>query len=221
MKKTQMRRAAAAAGIVSVAAVTLASLGAGNAVAGKLPGGFVTQTLVDGTKVTVQLKNEFFALQRSTVALPTSRNVVVSGQIIVSIGGGAKGGTISAGYDVGCQVNFGGSNLCGTAGIDGLPQAATPSLGASSNFFNIGPGKVTYVPIIQNTDSTYDTTNDNYNITSNSFKGARGGVAFSQEQFSIDGCAGFAQARANITVNVSTDSVDGYVTLHGRQFSLG
>jgi hypothetical protein len=55
MKNNKMRSVAAAAAIASVSAVALASLGAGNAAAGKLPGGFTTQTLADGTKVEADL----------------------------------------------------------------------------------------------------------------------------------------------------------------------
>ncbi len=98
----------------------------------------------------------------------------------------------------------------------GIPRGRRRAAG-----FTLGPGQATYVPVIQDTDDKYDPSNSNYNINDFSFSGNRGGIAYSQEQFKVDVCAGFAQAKASIQVSVSTDSVDGVVTLSGKPFSLG
>ncbi|ORM30227.1 MspA family porin [Williamsia sp. 1135] len=240
MQKKTTRRLAAAAGIAGVTAVALSTMGAGAAAAGPLPGGQVTQTLLDGTKVTVTLKNEFANINPSTVALPTSRNVWLSGQVLVDVQGGAEGGNIEAGYIVGCQLNFGaeaggnvgiapspGSDPSGgiaPGGTDsegnvypgGVPGStgSDPSLGQSADLgggFTLQPGEAKYWALFREDD-------ENVGID---FEGAKGGVAYSQETFAVDGCAGFAEAKAYVKVTVETPSVTGIVTLYGKPFSIG
>ncbi|KQR97519.1 hypothetical protein ASG12_16555 [Williamsia sp. Leaf354] len=220
MNNTKMRFVAAAASIASVTAVGLASMGAGAAAAASLPGAFTSTTLVDGTKVTVELKNQSYGVQRSTVALPTSRNVTVSGQVIVTIGGKAVGANVLAGYLVGCQLSFSSNGgIDGGADID-LTNQTTPivpdddSTNGGSGSFAIAPGQAAYVPIVDTTDS------DGNKVNSFSIAGKRGGIAYSGERFSVDACAGYASAKPKIVVTVSTDAVDGVVTLYGKQFSL-
>lgn len=235
MNSTSMRRAAAAAGIVGVSAVALASMGAGNAAAAALPDKTVTQRLVDGTSVTVSLTSQSYTIARSTVAVPTSRHAWVSGKVKVTVNGKAEGGSITAGYYVGCQVNFGagatggGSLDAGVAGEDGDqvvgpggvittgPSTYAPSLGATATqgiSITLGPGKTAFVPVVNYTDDDDKTVNDV------PFKGSSAGIAYSQEDFHVEQCAGFAEAKAYIKVQVSTEAVDGYVTLVGRPFSL-
>jgi hypothetical protein len=222
MKKINSR-VAAGVGLAGAAVMGLTSLGAGGAVAGPLPGGFVTKTLVDGTPVTVRLSNEFVNVQKAVTNVATSREVWMSGKITVTVGGKAEGGSIAAGYLVGCQVNFGaGAN--GGAGVEVAPNpdggaTATPSGNADAGF-TLGPGEASYVPIIDTTSGD-STAYKDYTVNDYSFKGARGGVAYSQEKFGLDGCAGYASAKAKVKVTVSTDSVKGVITLYGKPFSLG
>ena len=226
MKNKVSRRLAAIAGIAGVTTIALGSFGAGGAAAGALPGGTVTQTLVDGTNVTITLKDEFVDIQPSTVALPTSRNVWLSGKILVDVAGDAEGGNIEAGYIVGCQLNFGaeaGGNLDvdvdinqdsittigdGTAGNDvtGLGEDSEAAGG-----FTLSPGEAKYFAFF---------TDDGDN-TGFDFEGSKGGLAYSQETFAVDGCAGFAEAKAYVKVTVETPSVTGIVTLYGAPFSIG
>ena len=42
-----------------------------------------------------------------------------------------------------------------------------------------------------------------------------------QETFKVDGCAGYAQAKAYVKVTVETPAVTGIVTLWGSPFSIG
>ncbi|MCZ4552493.1 MspA family porin [Gordonia rubripertincta] len=217
MKNKTSRRLAAIAGLAGVTTIALSSMGAGGAAAGALPGGTATQKLIDGTSVTVTLKDEFVNIQPSTVALPTSRNVWLSGKVLVDIAGEADGATVDAGYIVGCQLNFG----AGGEGALGLENAApatpggervtTPG-GEAGLGFSLQPGKATTVPVIQGGDD------DPTNFT---FEGNQGGIAYSQETFRIDGCAGFAEAKAYVNVTVETPSVTGIVTLWGKPFSIG
>ena len=90
-------------------------------------------------------------------------------------------------------------------------------MGAS---FSLGPGQASYFPIIETTSGT-DTAYEDYHVNSYSFKGKKGGVVYSQEKFGMDGCAGYASAKAKIKVTVSTDAVKGVITLYGKPFSIG
>lgn len=229
MKKIITRRVAAVAGVAAAAAVGMTSLAAGGALAGPVPGGKVTKTLADGTPVTVALYDQNVNIQRAVTNVQTSREIWASGKVSVTVGGKAEGGSIKAGYLVGCQVNFGAS-----AGVDtgistgdtsGFPDADTanntPGGTATSDAgVTLGPGAVKTLWLI-NTTSGSDTAYDSYNVNDYSFKGNSGGVQYSQEQFGVDGCAGYASAQPIVQVTVSTKSVKGVVTLRGAAFSLG
>ncbi|WP_168705666.1 MspA family porin [Gordonia paraffinivorans] len=222
MKKNITRRVVAAAGLTGAVAMGLTSLAAGGATAGPLPGGTVTRTLVDGTPVTVTLYDEFVNVQRAVTNVQTSREVWLSGKIKVTVGGKAEGGSVNAGYLVGCQVNFGASAGAGAeAAVDSNGAAWTNSgtPGVSSGF-TLAPGQATYYPIIETTSGT-DTAYSDYHVNSYSFKGKKGGVVYSQEKFGLDGCAGYASAKAKVKVTVSTDAVKGVITLYGKPFSIG
>lgn len=228
MKNNITRRVVAAAGITGAVAMGLTSLGAGGATAGPQPGGTITKTLVDGTPVTVQLFDEYSNVQRTVANVPTSREAWVSGKVRVTVGGKAEGGAIKVGYDVGCQVDF-SSNGVTVPGLEGgidysNPSNITASGGLAGNSVGsgvtLGPGGVERVWIINETSGT-DTQDENYKLSSYTFKGNKGGLVYSQEQFKVNGCAGYAAARAVIQVTVSTDAVKGIVTLNGKHFSLG
>lgn len=220
MKNSTTRRVAAAAGIAAVSAVALSSMGAGAAAAGALPGGFTTQTLADGTKVSVQLKDEFVTIARSGAANATTRNAWVSGKVIVTVNGAnAAGGDVEAGYLVGCQVDFGdGVGLSGNGGTS-TDEDPTDTTAGAGGTFTIAPGVAKFIPVLDSGVGKYN--GGDSEDSSFTFKGNRGGIAYSQETFQVNGCAGYASAKAAIKVKVSTDAVDGYVTLYGRPFSLG
>ncbi|ASR02248.1 MspA family porin [Gordonia rubripertincta] len=219
MKKNITRRVVAAAGLTGAVAMGLTSLAAGGATAGPLPGGTVTRTLVDGTPVTVQLFDEFVNVQRAVTNVQTSREVWVSGKVKVTVGGKAEGGSVNAGYLVGCQVNFGASAEGGAGVSQDFGGDPAPSAEAGAGF-SLGPGQASYFPIIETTSGT-DTAYSDYKVNSYSFKGKSGGVVYSQEKFGMDGCAGYASAKAKIKVTVSTDAVKGVITLYGKPFSIG
>ncbi|GAA1897343.1 MspA family porin [Williamsia serinedens] len=223
MKNSTKRRVGAAAGIAAVSAVALSSMGAGGAAAGPLPGGFTTQTLADGTKVSVQLKDEFVTIARSGAANATTRNAWVSGKVIVTVNGAqASGGDVTAGYLVGCQVDFSGGGSVGSGGalaFDNGGIAAGDTNVTPNGSVTLAPGVAKFIPVLDSGVGKYNGSDSS--DTSFSFKGNRGGIAYSQETFQVNGCAGYASAKAAISVKVSTDAVDGYVTLYGRPFSIG
>lgn len=216
------KRLTGAAAVGAAAVVGLSSLNAGAASATPVPGGSVVKKLVDGTPVTVQLFDQNAWVQRAVTNVPTSREVWVSGKVRAKVGGAAKGGKISVAYDVGCQVNFGTPSVSvpsvgGTIPFDGSQPSIglgdDPRVGAK---VSLGPGQVVRVPVI--TDTTSDGDNA---VSSYSFTGNTGGVVFGQHAFRMESCAGYASARAVVTVTVSTDAVKGVVTYNGRPFSIG
>ncbi|GAB41207.1 MspA family porin [Gordonia sputi] len=223
MKKIITRRVAAAGAAAAAAVVGLTSLGVGAADAGPLPGGSKTITLADGSRVSIKLFDESANVQRAVTNVATSREVWASGKVAVTVGGEAQGASINVGYIVGCQVNFGASGGAGggvTADADGptfgdnVPQASAG--------FTLAPGAAAYYPIISTQSSDVSNKDDdNYTANDFTFTGNSGGVAYSQERFSVDGCAGYASAKAAVTVKVSTKSVKAVVTLYGAPFSLG
>ena len=222
---TRTTRLAVAAATAGVAVATLA--GTGTADAAQLPGAHLSKK-VPGGSVSIRLFDESFAVQRPVTNTPLSREVWVSGKVAVQTGGSLKGGTVTTGYLIGCQLDFGaksGVDLSGEVDftdtvkdvISGEEEPAEPEFtpsGAVTGQFKLGPGKAEFVPVIR--ASIGDATVNGFTFT-----GQRGGVAYSQERFGVDGCAGFAQARALVNVQVSSDEYKGNVTLYGRPFSIG
>jgi len=232
MSRKQKSAALAAALVVaSVAVGTVA--GAGTADAGKLPGASGTKK-VGGGKVTIRLFDEYSSIQRAVTNVPTSREVWLSGKVKVTTAGDIKGATVTPGYLVGCQLSFNagmGSSIGVTTDEDSqlsttvnvptqngtVPiEINTPiddSSGASAKV-KIKPGQVKFQPVI-NANVGGDVTN------SFTFTNGVGGVTYSQQKFGVDGCAGFAEARAIVNVKVSTDDFKGNITLYGKPFSIG
>ncbi|NLU82600.1 MspA family porin [Rhodococcus sp. HNM0569] len=224
MNKT-VRRGAKSAAVVGAAtvAIGLFSTGAANAdTFVPLQDGEITQTLLDGTVVTVKQTGNSANISPSMGSTPLHRNVWASGSIDVKLDGGtAKGGTIDAGYIVACQFNFGGKvggQAEGTPSLSGQ-EVTVEGAGTASGEMTIGPGEAKKVSIL---DIEYE---DDYGAeahkSSFSFKGDSGGFTYADETFGVSGCAGYAQARSYVKVGVSTDAVSSNVTLYGQPFSLG
>lgn len=227
MSKTITRRVVAGVSLAAVSAFGLSAIGAGGADAGKVPGSTVTKRLVDGTPVKVELFGQNVRYKNSIVeSFNLTREVWVSGKVRVTVGGEAEGGNIAAGYIVGCQVNIGIGN--GTEITGGVTSTLTPTTrGATINTvggidpisnttsLDLGPGQAGYVPIIQEADDDDDAVN------SFSFKGKKGGAAFKDETFRVEGCGGFAEAKAKVKVTVNTEAVKGVISVYGKPFSLG
>ncbi|MEP9413245.1 MspA family porin [Gordonia sp. VNQ95] len=225
MNKIITRRVAAGVGVTGAALMAITATGTGDAAAAPVPNTTLVKNLVDGTPVKIELFGQSAKYQNSIVeSFNLVREVWVSGKVRVTVGGEATGGTIAAGYIVGCQVNIGlgagadggveGSAAPDPAGGTAPVTSVAPSAGASTTL-SLGPGQAGYVPIIQTTDS------DDDGVTDYTFSGSSGGVAYGDETFKVSNCGGFAEAKAKVTVTVDTDAVKGVVTLYGQPFSLG
>ena len=209
-RSAHVARLVTAVAVTGVASASVA--GPGVAEAQKLPSTAKTKA-VPGGSVTIKLTDQKFTVSRAVTGVGTSREVLVSGKVRVSTGGDVKGGTVTAGYQVGCQVNFGGSQ--GGAGASGAVGGGSPAAAAGpSASFALGPGQAVFVPVIK-------ANVGGEAVNSFTFTGHKGGVAYSQERFGVDGCLGFAEAGALVNVQVSGQDSKANVTLYGKPFSLG
>ncbi|MFD4407740.1 MspA family porin [Nocardia sp. NPDC058499] len=188
-----------------------------------LPGGELVQTLSDGTVVTVRLVGESATISPSMGATPVHRNAWVSGSTQIEISGarGEVGGTVFPGYTVGCQVNIVGGGASG--GVQGSVTGegnGNGSVGTSGGSnLSLGPGqaKSFYILDREQADDFGAESHKVYNY----FAGNSGSVTWSDETIGLNGCAGYAQARAFVSVEVRTESVTSMVTLWGHPFSIG
>ncbi|MFE3259394.1 MspA family porin [Nocardia sp. NPDC059091] len=224
IRKTAAR--VAGVGAVATAALGLFSTGAANAdTFVPLPGGEITQTLSDGTVVTVKLVGESANISPSMGATPVHRNAWVSASAQVHIAGDttATGGKIYPGYVVGCQVTIDGGNVNGgaTGGASWDNSGnVTPQAGVNSGAnLTLGPGQAKSFYILD--EEMPDDYGKEVHKTRNKFSGSDGSVTWSDETIGLNGCAGYAQARSFVSVEVETDNVISWVTLWGQPFSLG
>ncbi|MFI6367176.1 MspA family porin [Nocardia sp. NPDC050630] len=216
-----LRRGVRIAGAVVAAAagMGLLSTGAANAdVFVPLPDG---QKL--GPGVTVSRMGEHALISPSLAANGAGRVVWVSGNANADVSitpegtigpnNGASGapGTnnssthgasqLSTGYIVGCQVSIADNAI--SAGVSGGINLSGGSLGGSIGL-NLGPGDVKFVQI------------DYKDI----LKPGRYSVEYQDAEIEIQGCAGYAQARAYTVVEIIGDNYS-KVTLYGAPFSIG
>lgn len=191
----------------------------GPAHAGPLPGGMVREDLGGGTTMVARLVDERVDRPAGNVAnVPTSREVFVSGSVRVAISGKAKNGVISGGYVVGCQVDLsGGLTNSGTSTTNG--EAITAATAGS--VLTLGPGQAVYVPIIDQPNLMVDADNPFAKLTGYKFTGNAGSVTYGGQALRVNGCGGYAQARARMSIQVNTDTAKSQTTLWGKPFSLG
>ncbi|MGX7732488.1 MspA family porin [Rhodococcus sp. 2H158] len=227
--KTSITNGLKAAGIAATAAVALGFATAGTANADTfvpLPGGSITETLADGTEVTIDLTNERANISPSMGSTPLHRNVWVSGDAKVQLNGGnvknAKN-RIQPGYIVACQLTFGGNatagaDLKGSANLISGEGSVTPGI-SNSGQVALGPGQAVDYRVIDRT--VPDAFGAESHVFFNAFNGANGSVSWTDSTMNVEGCAGYAQARSYVKVTVDTGNVVQQVTLWGQPFSIG
>lgn len=218
--KTGLRRGLriVSAGAAAAVAVGVLSAGAANAdTLVPLPDGSITQTLVDGTVVTVTRTGESANISPSLGATPLHRNAWVSGSAKVSLSG-PGGGTIQPGYIVACQLSLGGKTGTDAAMTSNYAGDKTIQTGKSTGNVTIAPGQAVDYKILDL--EVADAFGAEQHRAGNPFKG-NGSVTWSDSTMSVNGCAGYAQARSYVKVVVSTAKVQSTVTLWGQPFSLG
>ena len=235
MTKLAIRGAAVAA----AAGVAIGALSTGAANADTfipLPTDTASNT-VGGSKVTLKISNQSARLSPGMVAVPTTRNAWVSGTISVTIDGAkADGGSIAAGYLVGCQINFGAKATAGASatpglgfdgggvtGLDGMGAKATGNVGGTITL-SAGQVGAQYLVFDRATwPQPGDEISPDWNTPSNSFKfkGKSGSLSFNDQTIGVDQCAGYAQARFFAVVKAKVGNSEGHTTLWSKPFTLG
>ncbi|MEU2253490.1 MspA family porin [Nocardia xishanensis] len=218
------RKKAVRAVVLCAAAFTAAGLvSTGQAKADTLvplPGGSITETLPDGTAVTVRMVDESALISPPMAATPLHRNAWVSASAQVEVAGNAVGGKIRPGYVVGCQVNIGGGgvNGNGTYSSDWEGQRPSGGVGAGGTL-SLGPGqaKTFYLLDIEGPDLF----GDEVHLPYIQFRGPSGSVTWKNSTIALSGCAGYAQARSFVRVEVDTPRAREIVVFWGQPFSLG
>ncbi|MET8777790.1 MspA family porin [Nocardia sp. NPDC004654] len=216
-----LRRGARVAGVGAAAAVAMGLLSTGAANADT----FVP--LPDGQKVghgvTITRTGERALISPSLAANGAGRVVWVSGNATADVtvtpegevgpNNGPAGGPgsnnssthgasqLSTGYIVGCQVSIADDAI--SAGLSGGIDLSGGSLGGSIGI-NLGPGEVKFVQI------------DYKDI----LKPGVYSVEYQDAEIEIQGCAGYAQARAYTVVEIIGDHYS-KTTLYGAPFSIG
>ncbi|GAB2701922.1 hypothetical protein GCM10027089_24980 [Nocardia thraciensis] len=209
-------------------AIGLCSSGAANAdTFVPLPGGSITTTLGDGTEVTLSIVDESAKISGSMGATPLHRNVWTSGRVVADVSGpGASSASIqlNPGYVVGCQVDIASLNSEGTdtqgttAGANGGLTPQPPVIGATETL-TLGPGQAVarYVLDIEQPDD-YGNEDHKRHPT---VKGSHASVRWTDETFAVNGCGGYAQARAFTMADVATEAGESMITVWGAPFSIG
>lgn len=247
--KNGVRRGLKAAGVgaVMATAIGFVSVGAANAdTFVPLEDGSISQTLPDGTVVTVTRTGESANISPSLGATPTHRNVWVSGRAEVKLDGpNAKAGRIQPGYVVGCQVNISGTGGAGTTSGPIQTGGGTGATGTINTTMNPETGAVTaqtgsgsmgggisanvgvtlspgqavnyHVLDLESENAFGERVNRPFMV----FQGKEGSVTWGDTTLGITGCAGYAQARSYVKVTVDTPTATQQVTLWGQPFSIG
>lgn len=171
-----------------------------------------TLTTPDKWNLSVVGKDESMEPVAALTGAPTSREYIVDGTFLGTVSGGGStklaGGTLEAGYQIGCGITQDDIESISTAGITpgiGIPITngslfpITLGLSASEQIkIDLKPGTVNIVPVGK---KTYKGTNSRVSITGFRVK--------------IDGCAGQSFIRSYATLTSSTDNTDDVVTYLG------
>lgn len=194
----------AAAGAVTVALLAPATAGADTVI----PLRDASQSVKAGSgTITITVKGQRAKLSPGMVALPTTRNAWVSGTVSIKVSGAdADGGSIEAGYAVGCQVDVGDASLDLGAGVEsgatvGAGGGITPSVsGTTGGSIKLAAGSIGTQSLTYDR-ATWPTPGDEVApdwyapSTSFDFTGSSGSFTYSDQTIGVDGCAGYAQAR--------------------------
>jgi len=163
-------------------------------------------TTPDGWTLTVSARNETQVNVPPLTTALSSREYLVGGTFTGSVTGKGStkptGGTLEAGYQIGCgiildrvepQATLGFTPSFGAAGFSGFSDA--DSAGAEVELF---PGKVVTVP-----------------VTTAKFKDTDARVSITRFRINIDGCVGQSSLRSYATLTSTTADTDDVVSYTG------
>ena len=166
----------------------------------------------DGWTLSVTGKDESMEPVASLTNSPWSREYLVDGTFTATVNGGGStklaGGTLEAGYQIGCGITQDDIESIATAGATpgvGIPlvngSLLPITLGLSASYqmkIDLKPGTVNIVP-----------------VGKKEFKGTAPRVSITGFRIKIDGCAGQSFIRSYATLTSSTDNTDDVVTYLG------
>ncbi|MEC3912976.1 MspA family porin [Nocardia sp. CDC160] len=197
-----------------------------------LPGGSITRQLADGTTLTVRITGESAKISPSMGDTPVHRTVWTTAVASVDLDGpSASNATVkvSPGYVVGCQVDISGLNNGTSGGVTITPSQIgsnpnNPFAGISptqslSEGITLGPGQATARLLldIEKPDDYGQESHKRYNKAT----GPHASVSWTDEEFEVNGCGGYAQARSFVAAEVDTTTFIGNLVLFGEPFSMG
>jgi len=187
----------------AVAGAVLLGLGSAQAdTVVPLPNGENVFTTATGVHVDLTRTGESATISPAIDANGLTRTAWVSGADFAKVGG-ASSGSLEAGYLVGCQVDLSGGISAGGDLWISPPSSVSPEIDAN---FTLKPGQVATVK-----------------LGSKDLAPAAGAVGYAYRNLGIqvDGCGGFAEARAYTNLTVANHAGSTIVTLYGKPFGLG
>jgi hypothetical protein len=165
-------------------------------------------TSPDGWTLTVVASNETQLPIAPLTTAVSSREYLVGGTFLGTVTGGGKtslsGGTLEAGYQIGCGIELGQVRLIGQAGITvggntGLTAFASVQAPLSGTIeIHPKPGTVSTVTVDKKT-----------------FKAAPVRVTLKDTHIKVDGCVGQSFLRSYATLTSSTTDTDDIVAYYG------
>ena len=177
-------------------------------------------TTPDGWTLTVSATNESELPIAPLTTAASSREYLVGGTFSGTVTGGGSttlsGGTLEAGYQIGCGIELGQVRLIGQAGINVGAAFSTPG-GALAG---VGLGSVS-VPLsgtieIHPKPGTVSTVT----VSKKSFKAAPVRVTIKDTHVKVDGCVGQSFLRSYATLTSSTTDTDDVVAYYGTTKSV-
>jgi hypothetical protein len=166
-------------------------------------------TTPDGWTLTVVAKDETQLPIAPLTTAVSSREYLVGGTFTGTVTGGGKtalaGGSLEAGYQIGCGIELGQVRLIGQAGISTsgstlggiVPTGVSFPLSGTIEI-HVKPGSVTQVPVDKKT-----------------FKAAPVRVTLKDTHIKVDGCVGQSFLRSYATLTSSTTDTDDIVAYYG------
>lgn len=170
-------------------------------------------TTPDGWTLTVVATNESELPIAPLTTAASSREYLVGGTFTGTVTGGGSttlsGGTLEAGYQIGCGIELGQVRLIGQAGLNvglanGLASVASVSVPLSGTIeIHPKPGTVSTVT-----------------VSKKSFKAAPVRVTIKDTHVKVDGCVGQSFLRSYATLTSSTTDTDDVVAYYGTTKSV-
>ncbi|MHA3023524.1 MspA family porin [Mycobacterium sp. BMJ-28] len=167
-------------------------------------------TTPDGWVLTVVAKDETQLPVAPLTTAVSSREYLVGGTFTGTVTGGGKttlkGGTLEAGYQIGCGIELGQVRLIGSAGISTSGSSLTGGLIPTGVSFPLsGTIEIHAKP----------GTVSNVAVNKKEYKAAPVRVTLKDTHIKVDGCVGQSFLRSYATLTSATEDTDDIVAYYG------